>query len=282
MTTKTPRPTVSEWDDRILDRLETEEVDIFGYKLTLLKHERISAKIKEKGIYEAAMTRLLPTMLNVGGNFLDVGANLGYYSLWLARLGLGRSTVHAFEPNPMTYRILKGTVERNGLTEIVVNNLAIGKEGGTLSIDLGLTLPDPAVAASDYNLGGWSLTHKKAGSHEVRVVSIDEYVEERKLQGVKFIKIDVEGFERYVLAGAKDTLRAHKPNIMIELAAPNERRREQIMYILDFLKVRKYNLAYVESRPFPHLRQLRAADIADPTFRFYAFACRMPLDFLGT
>jgi FkbM family methyltransferase len=275
------REVLSTWDSSILDRIETRTIDLFGYRFKLLAHEHISRKIEEKGIYEAAQTRLLPTFLTVGGDALDVGANIGYYTMWLARMSLGRGSVHAFEPNPLPFAILEENVAANGLRNVFVNNLAVGKTNEVTRINLGLELPGQRAEGREYNLGGWSLARKKEGDHEVRVVSIDEYVEEKKLKDVSFIKIDVEGFERQVLQGAVATLKAMRPAMLIEFAAPNERRRNQAMHIIDFLRTRKYNLAVVEGRPFPHLRQLREQDTAEENFRFYAFAVRRDLGFLG-
>src|SRR4051812_21792891 len=99
------RNVVTDWKDSYLDQIEFETVDLFGYKFKLLKNERISDTIKNRGIYETAQTRLIPSLLNVEGVSFDIGANIGYYTMWLSRLGMNRGTVHAFEPNPLPHAI---------------------------------------------------------------------------------------------------------------------------------------------------------------------------------
>lgn len=269
------------WDSSILATIKSRTIDLFGYRFKVIVGDWVSKKIEEDGIYEAAQTRLIPSFIGAGTTCLDVGANIGYYTMWMSRLSLRGGSVHAFEPNPLTFSFLQENVQANGLENVFVNNVAVGQRTETTLINLDLPLPAEGPDGGVQNLGGWSLVRRRKGEHQVQVVSIDDYVAQKKIEKVSFIKIDVEGFEREVLAGARQTLEKMRPVIMIELAASNAASRDQVMKILDFLKIRKYNLAVVQARPFPHLRRLRPSDTEGDKFFFYAFAIRRDLDVLG-
>jgi FkbM family methyltransferase len=143
--------------------------------------------------------------LQPGNVILDVGANFGYYSLTLATTLKRRCQVHAFEPNPPTYRRLVRNIELNGLTKIVRAH-PVG-------------LSDEAAAASMIDAPG-NPSRARIGSIEgggIRLVSLDAFCREQAIDRVDFIKIDVEGFEERCLRGAEVTLARFKPLLCLEL-----------------------------------------------------------------
>lgn len=131
---------------------------------------------------------------------LDVGANIGVTSTILSQaLPLGH--VHAFEPAPKVFAKLKRNITFNGLENVSVHHLAIGREVGTVRLQ---------------DNSAWGHITDDQSAPEVAVTTIDSLVDELRLPTVDFIKIDTEGFERAALDGGKGTLQRFSPLIYME------------------------------------------------------------------
>ena len=156
---------------------------------------------------------------------IDIGANVGLFSLELA-ISNPDIEYHLFEPLPTTFEMMKKTVKLNEVKEekFILNNLGMSNEEGSFDF----YLPGSSEAASlkpiddDFYLkesdeyGNYSgkSTMKKV---ECYVTTLDKYVFENKIDKIDFIKIDVEGNEKAVLLGAKNTLEMFHPLIYCEL-----------------------------------------------------------------
>jgi FkbM family methyltransferase len=147
---------------------------------------------------ELSETFLVLTMLPLLDQFIDVGANVGFYSL-LAATQSSTLRVISCEPSASTFQRLTDSVRRNGLTERIT----------LLQTALGRTLGQATLHARTIGTGGESLIamadERIAKSQRVAIRTLDDIAEEYKLKGRKtLIKIDVEGFEYEVLAGAQE------------------------------------------------------------------------------
>lgn len=140
----------------------------------------------------------------------DVGANTGCYTL-LAAL-LPELTVYAFEPVPMLYDILKANVQMNGLAPRV----RLIKEALADYFGWGLmreVVPHGGVGCS--MLGGKPMQGKMTEDYNVPVTTLDRFCETNQVFPT-FLKIDVEGGERFVLQGAVTTITTHHPTLLVE------------------------------------------------------------------
>jgi FkbM family methyltransferase len=137
-------------------------------------------------------------LVHPGDVVVDVGANLGIWSLLAAKRG-GR--VHAFEPVPAMAARLRQHVAMNGAEAIVVNQLAVGAESGSL----------PFFAVPTGNTGASSLSSHRADSVElcVDVIPLDSYIDR-----VDVRKVDVEGAELLVFRGARRLLSSENAPIV--------------------------------------------------------------------
>lgn len=137
---------------------------------------------------------------------LDIGANIGNHTLYFF-FECGIAHAMCFEPIESTYNILKQNIEINHLEqETTLYRTAIGAGRGTASV----------FHYEKKNIGATQISLKKGGP--ISVISIDSL----KIQkSIKLIKIDVEGFEKAVIDGAKKTIALHKPFIMIEIQPEN-------------------------------------------------------------
>lgn len=150
---------------------------------------------------EQAMRRLLPP----GGIAIDAGANIGYYSLLLARWTGSAGRVVSFEPVPFTYSFLQRNLGRNGGINVTPVNCALGSGAGRVR----MTNPSGA------RIGHFSVA--ESGGFEVPCATLDGEIARLGLGRVDFIKIDVQGYELEVLRGAEDCLHRFRPSLMFEV-----------------------------------------------------------------
>jgi FkbM family methyltransferase len=156
------------------------------------------------GSYEIPLVRSLRKVLRPGMVCVDVGANVGYFSLLMANLVGPNGRVFSFEPTRRTFDALKANVHLNDLENIVVERLALFDHNGVLEFREG----PPGYDA--YNSAG-EITHPSAAqqiftSHNVPCTTLDAYLDARGIRHVDLIKIDVEGAELIVLKGMQNIL----------------------------------------------------------------------------
>lgn len=151
---------------------------------------------------------------------VDVGAHFGCHTVPYS--GRTRATVHAFEPQSLTYSLLLKNIEINDCCNVTPYNIALGHEDGLLTTlgdkyELHNRIHSVYEPRSIHNYGGIGLG---TGWERVMMKTLDSC----NLQNIGLIKIDVEGAERLVLYGAANTIRNHKPFIVFEQhGAPRER-----------------------------------------------------------
>jgi FkbM family methyltransferase len=167
--------------------------------------------IKDKG-YQPHISDLLFDYFRDEIVFLDVGANIGYFSIVAAKQ-FPRMLVHAFEPNQSVYARLQRNI---GLNQNPVNLEVFPIALSNFSGNTTLYTPSP----KDFNQGLSSLGADIDGvtndlSHTVPVAQIDE-IYENSTQAISVIKIDVQGFEPEVLKGGERTIRRFRPVIVLE------------------------------------------------------------------
>lgn len=152
------------------------------------------------GTYEEEQSRLFARVVGPGDAVLDLGAHLGYYTL-LASLLVGASgRVHSFEPNPRNAWYLRRHGRLNRCRNVAVEEVAVYDRPGTLRF----------AAGSGTGTGRLS----ESGDLEVAAVRLDDVVERSGIRPT-VLKIDVEGAEGAVLAGAREVLRRDRPVIFL-------------------------------------------------------------------
>jgi FkbM family methyltransferase len=159
---------------------------------------------------EAALVR---AALPEGGTFVDVGANIGYFTLFAAARVGAAGRVVALEPHPQLAATLRQNVEMNALSTVRVMEVAAADAAGTA-----------VLAGFSEDGGNWgvsSIVHGSAEgvpSFEVRCARLDDLLDEAGIREVDLVKVDVEGAEPRVLAGMRDGLRAGRyRRVMVEL-----------------------------------------------------------------
>jgi FkbM family methyltransferase len=171
-----------------------------GATLKLLPTDFMHGLIAFTGVYEIGLTkRLLSKARKKGSVRVDVGANVGYFSVIWASMNPS-NRVLAFEASPRNVEILNTNVEKNGFKEkIVVHPIALGKEKGLLPFDCG---PEETTG-----WGGFALEETQSTIY-VEVERLDNLIPESQL--IDVMKVDVEGADTWVIMGAEKLLRKKK------------------------------------------------------------------------
>lgn len=170
----------------------------------------ISQRLRETGIWEPFETSLLLDLLQPGDVFVDVGANLGYFTvLAAARVG-DHGRVFAFEPDPDNFALLQANCLANGLDQRVcaVRGALAEYDGhGTLYL-------------SEENLGDHQIFDAGGTrrSHSISLLNGSEYFGSR-VEGIDLLKIDTQGSEYAVMKGLMPFLQKLEapPQIIVEL-----------------------------------------------------------------
>ena len=187
---------------------------VWGEEMTVVYPEINALGISRYGFYEEGLTRMVLAHVEPGMTFLDVGANVGYFSLLAAWLVGGTGQVHSFEPTPTTFEVLQLNL---GLKPNVrLNKVAVGSQSGTA------TLNDYGPSLSGYNsmytarMVESALKRINSTKFEATVISLDEYVAQESLSP-NFVKINAESNDYQILLGMEETLNRCHPAISVEV-----------------------------------------------------------------
>lgn len=175
--------------------------DRHGVRLKFKTEDVVGRRIYKRGEYEKSLSDFISAniVFEEGDVALDIGANIGWYSILLGKLMPGKSTIMAFEPDPFNFELLAYNIKQNSLTNIMLVNCALSDNKEIKKL----------YRYSDKNLGRHSLLNINGGKFvEVEAVVLDDFLKERGIDiaKVKLLKIDVEGYEYFALSGAAQTL----------------------------------------------------------------------------
>lgn len=190
----------------------------FGGTFTINPHSHLIHRLLRNGEYEPRISSLFFSFLKPDADILDVGANIGFFTVGGAlRLSTGR--VFAAEPTPEAFRRLSGNVERNGVRDrVILFKGLIGPAKGEATINF---VPGMEEYSSINQIEHFATKGQDIQSETVPIDTVDSIVEQHGLSPA-LIKVDVEGAEFAVFQGAKETLVKHRPVVIAEIwAKPN-------------------------------------------------------------
>lgn len=163
-----------------------------GVDLLCSSDDLIQSFIMYFGMWDPHITRYLQSRLQSGDLLVDVGANIGYYTLLGSRLVGSAGRVVAIEASPRTYSALRQNIERNCAENIRAINAAASNRRGVVEV----------FAGSPGNIGGTSIVPRHgAAEATVDAFPLPELLTPDELSRASVIKIDVEGAEADVLHG---------------------------------------------------------------------------------
>jgi len=184
------------------------------------------------------------------GLILDIGANIGQTSLWMANeLKMAGVEIIAIEPFPSTFQKLLYNINLNHFKNITPINIAFGNSDSKLQME-----------GSSSNSGAFRVNTSSKSENFVEVYqsTIDNYFNTDK-RTITFIKIDVEGFEYNVIKGAENTIKKYYPIMYIEIN--NENLKSQNSSALDLLNLLR-NYGYNSILKSDSLSEIKINELA--------------------
>ena len=224
----------------ITKKLKYRNID---YKLILNPENGLLDKnIYLNGPYEKDILNEFMKVVKSGDVCLDVGANIGHHSIFLAKLVGETGRVIAFEPIPKLADQIEDSARENKLENLKVVVSALGEKNY-----------ETVIHINKYVIGSSSLLPTRYGTDvekvNIKVSKLDDMCGDLKINKIDFIKIDVEGYEWFVLDGAKETISKYKPKIVIEYS-PEYYRQNDITHmdmIISFLRDNNYSVYDIEN-----------------------------------
>jgi FkbM family methyltransferase len=206
-----------------------------NFKIECDTNTWIGARIVFLGDYEPSLKKVFRDHIKAGDRVLDIGANIGFHTLFFSELVGTTGKVTAFEPVPSNFVKLIANIALNNYQNIISENFALGDKNEVLKI---------AADEKSVNPGAFNL-FDHSGSIEITCKIGDEVIGDEK---VDFIKIDVEGYESFVFEGLTATIQKNKPKIVFEYDI-NYQRKTGLpeSHIFDFLNSMQYSFFMIHN-----------------------------------
>ena len=172
----------------------------------------LDGTIIEHGGYEPMSTRVVERLVAPGDVVLDVGANIGWFSVLMSRRVGPEGRVIAFEPTAFYGDVLRRNIAENELENCEIQAYALSNETGELAIRIGessatLHWPSPELVPR--------------GEEKIRLRRLDDVARDLAIERLDFVKVDIDGHEPFLLEGAWKTLERHRPTLLMEVNAMN-------------------------------------------------------------
>jgi FkbM family methyltransferase len=202
--------------------------------ITQLIHARQHVVGKPQG-FESETLKRYAAMLKTGDTVLDIGANVGVFSLLGSSLVGEKGHIYAFEPSQKTFNALTENLSINGIKNVHPQRLALSNTEGV--IYLGNVANDALNFIDKNNQKG----------EAVDMITLDKWLAFNNIQKVDFIKIDIEGAEKLCFEGASDMLKKTPPTIIMECNETWCKRFEYTVFdLLQFLNTFGYTFEQYE------------------------------------
>jgi FkbM family methyltransferase len=220
-------PLLKKLANAVIRRIVPRTLNRHGAIIALNPNDPVISGALTLGVYERSETKFFLRVCRPGLTFLDIGANVGYYTaLALSRMqNSGR--IVALEPDPENFQYLQATIAANGGRIAVCLQKAASDQAGRT------TLYTSRDNRGDNRLYANELCQ---GSCEVEVEPVDSMLTAIGIETVDLIKMDVQGYESHVLAGMKDIIRNSTAIVLLSEFWPDGLRRagsDPARYLLD-------------------------------------------------
>jgi len=175
--------------------LKSDFVEIDGHKMFLDSEDTLG--LSTDGFYDPFETEIAKKEVGEGDVVLDIGANIGYYTLIFAKLVGKNGKVFAFEPDPDNYALLEKNVQINGYQNVILIQKAVSNKTGKIRLYL-----------SEDNKGDHRIynSYENRISVEIEAVTLDDYFRDFNRK-INFIKMDIQGAEPGAFQGMCNLLK---------------------------------------------------------------------------
>lgn len=195
-------------------------VRIFSDNIQIKGWSGFSEFHSAQGYIGPAEYKFLQTFPFGMGELIDVGANLGFISLILARRFPSKE-VHAFEPNPSTFKALQENIALNKCLNVKAQPLVVSDYDGTIPFNAN---PINRGTTSILSEGSFSVF-----STDLPCISLDTYAQQQGITNILFLKVDVEGYEEKIFRGAKDLLKRQNIQMIYYEVCPDNAKKANLI-----------------------------------------------------
>ncbi|NYZ78920.1 FkbM family methyltransferase [Candidatus Micrarchaeota archaeon] len=191
-------PGVRPLNNFIISHIKPDFVELEGNKLFLDANDTLGLSIF--GTHEKTETEFAKKQIKKGDVVLDIGANIGYYTLIFARAVGNKGKVFAFEPDPENFALLEKNVKINRYANVVLVKKAVSSKTGKLKL---------YADKNNKTDGRIYDSHDNRSSIDIDAVRLDDYFANYK-GNVDFIKLDIQGAEWAAVTGMARLLKRNK------------------------------------------------------------------------
>lgn len=188
---------------RVRGLIRRDVATVHGYTLHLDKWDTLNLSLLPD--FEPEETALVQRELQPGNTVIDIGANIGYFTLLFAGLVGETGKVYAFEPEPGNFEILQRNIRENGFKNVQAEPKAVANAPGVSRLYLS------PIGGADHRL--YETGADGRASIDVQTVTLDDYFAGSDTP-IDFIKVDVQGLEDRILAGMSKLL-ARSPSVKL-------------------------------------------------------------------
>jgi len=181
-------------------------VKVEEYKIFLDENDSLGI-LNKKNFYENnKQAEIMKKFVKKGDVVMDIGANIGIYSLLLAKIVGNKGKVYSFEPDPKNFKILKKNIGINKYKNIIPIKKAISNKTGKTKLFI-----------AEFNKGDHRIypSDEKRKFIEIETISLNDYSKNNK-DKIKFIKMDIQGAEVLAFEGGNSFFKKQKPVILQE------------------------------------------------------------------
>ena len=192
--------------DRLLRAIVPQSVELHGVRIVMNPDDPVVSGAITLGVYEKPETRFFLSVCRQGMIYVDIGANIGYYTA-LGALRVGPSgRVVAIEPDPECYGYLVQTVGANHFCNVSTVQKAVSGSLGAATLYRNLS-----------NRGDNRLYPNELSQNQIIVetTTVDKLLPELGIASVDLIKMDIQGFEGHAFSGMGNTLAQERPLIIL-------------------------------------------------------------------
>jgi len=177
--------------------------------------------------------------LGPGSTFVDIGANIGFYSILAAERVGSAGRVYSFEIDSRPLKAFRKTVRFSGLQMIHIEELAVSDIDGKATF----------LPAEEH--GHNKIEPSSKVGRQIRTARLDTWVKQKAPDRIDVIKIDVEGAEKLVIEGARDTILQYQPIIICEVTDQMEHFGHHVSDLLFLLEKIGYDHSWIDGAHTP-------------------------------
>ena len=225
------RRTIRNWPRALLDHLHLTKADY-------VCHLRDGASLNVRGgtddrdvIFEQFVEPPYPADISRGQVVVDIGAQIGAFTIWAARKG---ARVFAYEPYPPNFAVLEGNVAQNSLENVSLSKSAIARIPG----------PKKLFLPADQTHSGRSslFSHRGSETIDVEGITLDEVVASHRLERIDLLNIDSQGAEYEIIYGASPEMIARISTIVVKCETFAEGREKSVTWLAGYLAVMGFEI----------------------------------------